>query len=66
MGTRLGEFQRVLVTRGKKLLEFEPGKDRDEILDLAIGRSGNLRAPSLSHQGLLVVGFNSDAYRELI
>ncbi len=54
------------MTRGKKLLELRPGQDTEQILDLAIGRSGNLRAPSLSHQELLVVGFNPEAYQELV
>jgi hypothetical protein len=63
---RLDEVSRVLVTRGKKLLELDPNQDREEILKTAIGRSGNLRAPSLRHGDLLLVGFSEGAYRDVL
>jgi hypothetical protein len=62
---RLGEVDQVVVTRGKKLLELDPRKDREEILKTAIGRSGNLRAPSLQSGKLLIVGFTEAAYAKL-
>ena len=61
----LAEFQRVLVVNGKKLLELSPELNRQEIVSQAIGRSGNLRAPCVSHGGLLIVGFSESAYRQL-
>lgn len=61
----LPELSAVLVTRGRKLLELDPVKDQERILEVAIGRSGNLRAPALRHQGLLVIGFEPEAYRRL-
>ncbi|MFA5508969.1 MAG: ArsC family (seleno)protein [Vulcanimicrobiota bacterium] len=59
---RLSEVDRVVVTRGKKLLELDPKGDQEEILTVAIGRSGNLRAPSVRKGRLLIVGFNHEAY----
>ena len=54
---RLSSVERVLITKGRKLLELDPSSDREEIVSIAIGRSGNLRAPSLQKGGLLIVGF---------
>ena len=62
---RLSTVDRVLITRGRKLLELDPTSDREEIVSIAIGRSGNLRAPSLQKGGLLIVGFDEGAYQEL-
>lgn len=62
---RLRQVSSVLVTRGKKLLEFDPERDQAEILKTAIGRSGNLRAPSLRNGSLLIVGFTEEAYQRL-
>lgn len=64
--SRLSEIGRVLVTKGKKVLEFDPERDKDEVLKTAIGRSGNLRAPSIQHEGLLIVGFHEEAYAALL
>lgn len=61
----LGRVDTVLLARGKKLLEFSPATDRDEILEKAIGRSGNLRAPTLRSGKTLVVGFHPEAYASL-
>lgn len=65
MKDQLHSLSRVLVTKGKKLLEFDPKRDAEEILAVAIGRSGNLRAPALRHEGVLVVGFSEEAYQEI-
>ncbi len=61
----LGKVDRVLLARGKKLLELSPGPDQDEILEKAIGRSGNLRAPTLRSGKTLLVGFHPEAYAAL-
>lgn len=60
------ELDTVLVTKGKKVLRLSPLQDQDEILATAIGRSGNLRAPSLRHGNTLLVGYTDDVYPELI
>ena len=65
LAERLSGVNKVLVSKGKKLLELDPGADKEEILSIAIGRSGNLRAPSLQHGKLLIVGFHQEAYSRL-
>lgn len=62
---RLNEVSRVIVTRGKKILELDPKSDTEEILSTAIGRSGNLRAPSMRQGKLLIVGYNDEVYNHL-
>lgn len=56
---------RVLVAKGKKLLDFDMKKDapEDEELQKAItGPTGNLRAPTLQVGKTLLVGFHEEAY----
>ena len=60
----LQDLETVFVTKGKKFLEFPAGKVED-IASVAIGRSGNLRAPSLRQGKVLVVGFNEESTQKL-
>ncbi|RMG46606.1 MAG: hypothetical protein D6718_05265 [Acidobacteria bacterium] len=59
---------KILVARGKKLVEFDmrrsPPPD-DELLGLILGRSGTLRAPAIRTGKTLLVGFNEEAYRRV-
>lgn len=56
----------LAVGRGKKMQNFEPADGlRDEILKVCLGRTGNLRAPTLRIGNKLYVGFNEDMYQEL-
>jgi len=56
---------KVLVAKGKKTLSFDPRKDDlDEIAEVVIGRSGNLRAPSIRMGKTWLVGFNEEVYGE--
>ena len=60
----ISKHQRVLIAKGRKTLEYEPAdENREEILKQAMGRSGNLRAPTLSFGGTLMIGFNEDMYQ---
>ena len=65
LSLRLSKLSKVFVTKGKKVLELDPETDKEEILSTAIGRSGNLRAPSVRHRGILVVGFHETTYASL-
>ena len=59
---------RVLVARGKKLLDYDMKKDAPEDDDLIkgiIGPSGNLRAPTIVVGKTMMVGFHPEAYEEL-
>ena len=57
----------MIVAKGKNVLTFEPKKsdfDADELRKVAIGPSGNLRAPTIRAGKTWLVGFHADAYAE--
>jgi arsenate reductase-like glutaredoxin family protein len=58
---------KVIVARGKKVVEFDmkksPPKD-DALLAQMLGPTGNLRAPTLKKDKTLLVGFSDEAYRQ--
>lgn len=55
------------VGRGKKTLLFTPdATTKEEILKVSLGRTGNLRAPTLRVGKRFYVGYNEEMYRELI
>jgi hypothetical protein len=59
-------YKTVVVGKGKKYQVFEPTEEnREQILKTVIGRSGNLRAPSIKVGDKLVVGFNDDMYKKV-
>jgi hypothetical protein len=63
----LAAADRIVVGRGKKMVVLDPKKDaKEEILKNCLGRTGNLRAPTLKIGNLLVVGFNDAMYEEYI
>ncbi len=58
-----------MIARGKKVLTFKMKTDApedEELLELMLGRSGTLRAPTLRRGKTLLVGFNADAYSETL
>ncbi len=55
--------EELAVGRGKKYLVFAPSEEtREEILKLVLGRTGNLRAPTLQLSACTLVGFNDEMY----
>lgn len=55
--------EKVVIAKGKSLVEWVPTQEnKDEILKLAMGRSGNLRAPSVMVGKTLIIGFNDTLY----
>ena len=57
----------MIVAKGKKLDEWKPaGKAPAAVVDTMVGSTGNLRAPCLRVGKTLVVGFNEDAYTEVL
>ncbi len=57
----------VYVINGRKINEWAPTEENKEaILTKAIGRSGNLRAPTLKINDTFVVGFNNELYTKLL
>ena len=57
---------KVVVTSGKKILEFVPPTDKDEMLKKMSGRTGNLRAPTLRCGNVFYVGYNDELYSDVI
>lgn len=58
--------EKIVVASGKKIIEFTPNDDRDEIFAKIAGRTGNLRAPTLKVGGSFYIGFNEEMYTERI
>jgi hypothetical protein len=59
--------KRVVVAKGKDVRTFTPGgRAPDEVVDAALGPTGNLRAPTLVVGDVLIVGWNEDAYRDAL
>jgi arsenate reductase-like glutaredoxin family protein len=59
----------LVAARGKKIEVFDLKKDRPadaELLARLMGPTGNLRAPTARVGKTLVVGFNEDAYKQVL
>jgi len=57
------------VAKGRKVLRFDLRAERpsdDELLELMLGRSGKLRAPTSRVGRRLLVGYNEDLLREAL
>ncbi len=57
---------KVIVTSGKKILEYKPPENKEEMLKKMSGRTGNLRAPTLKSGNTFYVGYNEQLYSEVI
>ncbi len=63
----LSGADKIYVTSGKKILEFDPATaDKEEILKRATGRTGNLRAPTLRRSRTYYIGYNEELYETYI
>lgn len=63
----LAEGDQIVVGRGKKVVVHDPkNDDREEILKTCLGRTGNLRAPTLKIGSLRIVGFNDAMYAQYV
>lgn len=61
------DAERLHVGRGKKTLIFTPDSaNQEEILKGSLGRTGNLRAPTLRVGKVFYVGYNDEMYKELM
>lgn len=57
----------VHIASGQKTLTFKPEEDaREELIEKATGRTGNLRAPAVRFGSELYVGFNASMYESLV
>jgi hypothetical protein len=56
---------RIVVAKGKLVLTFDPRKDEAaDIAAVALGPSGNLRAPALKLGKTWMIGFHEEAYAD--
>ena len=63
----LAKASKMIVAKGKKVVEFKGGKTAtDEAIDAMLGSTGNLRAPTSVVGKTLIVGFNEDAFNSVL
>jgi arsenate reductase-like glutaredoxin family protein len=55
----------VYVAKGAKLDRFSGGKPEAEHVQLLLGATGNLRAPTIQVGKTLLVGFNEEQYEKV-
>lgn len=63
----VAEVKEVYVAKGRKQLHFDVADgppEGDELFGLMLGRTGNLRAPTMRKGEILLVGFNQAMYEE--
>ena len=59
----MGGAERIVVAKGRRVETFMPTEDTQEsILKAVMGRSGNLRAPTVQVGDSFFVGFNNALY----
>ena len=63
----IADAEKVYVTSGKKIFEFDPeSAEKEEVLKKATGRTGNLRAPALRRGSVFYIGYNDELYATLV
>ena len=62
----LSKADKIVVTSGKKILEYVPTDEaKEEIIKKVSGRTGNLRAPALRIGDSYYIGFNESLYQQI-
>ena len=62
------EVDEIYAAKGTKVVHIDLRKEKvkaDELAELLLGPTGNLRAPSIRQGRRLIVGFSEDIYRKL-
>ena len=63
----IGSAERIVVAKGSRVETFVPTEDTQEsILKVVMGRSGNLRAPTVRSGDSFFVGFNNALYDQMM
>lgn len=63
----LSKAEEIIVGRGKKFTVFNPATDdKETILKQCLGRTGNLRAPTIKLGTRVLVGFSENMYNAFI
>lgn len=59
----------IYAARGKKIVHFDLKAgipNSKEMAEILLGRTGNLRAPTVRTGKTLIVGYNDDIYAEIL
>ena len=48
----------IVIAKGKRAVSLTPGEDHAQLVKLALGRSGNLRAPTVRQGKRFLVGYS--------
>jgi len=59
----------LYVAKGRRVVHVDIGKDkpaRAELLELLLGPTGNLRAPTIRKGRILLVGFDEATYKRVL
>ncbi|ADD69357.1 hypothetical protein Dacet_2599 [Denitrovibrio acetiphilus DSM 12809] len=63
----LSSGKKIIVAKGNKFVETDTADaDRFDILQIAMGRSGTLRAPTIRIGDTWIVGYNEEVYNTKI
>ncbi len=63
----LSQAKDVYIVNGRKINHWQPDEsNKEDILAKAIGRSGNLRAPTIKVGDTTIIGFNEALYEEIM
>jgi hypothetical protein len=64
---RLQRAEKIFVAKGQKVQTYVPDLSvKDELMHDVLGRSGNLRAPTVQVGNTYYVGYNETMYKELM
>ncbi len=59
----ISSFKTIYAGKGKKVLKLKPEQDdKEKILKICLGRTGNLRSPTIQIDDTLYIGYNDNIY----
>lgn len=64
-----GEVDEIYAAKGTKVVHVDMRKEKlnkDELANLLLGPTGNLRAPTIRQGKKLIVGFNEPTYKRIL
>ncbi|MDO9042710.1 MAG: ArsC family (seleno)protein [Desulfocapsaceae bacterium] len=64
---RLQRVEKIIVAKGQKVQTYVPDLSvKDDLMHDVLGRTGNLRAPTVQVGNTYYVGYNENIYEELM
>ncbi len=62
----INSFKKIFVAKGKRLLEYKSiYDDKQEVVQAALRRNGNLRSPAVHFEDTIFIGYNNILYQDL-